>query len=51
MDQILNCEDAMESKEPARDINNFDRRAWNGVAEEMCLEGIKPKIHTELKSA
>ena len=44
MDRILNCEDAMESKETARDINNFNRRAWNDVAEELCHEGIKQKF-------
>ena len=36
MTRILNCEDAMDSKETSRDINNFDRKAWNNVAEELC---------------
>ena len=27
MIRILNCEDAMDSKETARDINNFDRKS------------------------
>ena len=35
MIRILNCEDAMDSKETARDINNFDRKSWNEVAEEL----------------
>ena len=34
----------MESKETARGINNFNRRAWNDVAEELCHEGIKQKF-------
>ena len=44
MNQILNCEDAIESKETARDINNFDRRAWNDAAEKLCFEEIKQKL-------
>ena len=44
MNRILNCEDAMDSKETARDINNFNRRAWNEVAEELCYEGVKQKF-------
>ena len=31
----------MDSKDLARDINNFDRRAWNDAAETLCFEGIK----------
>ena len=34
----------MDSKETARDINNFDRRLWNEVAEELCYEGVKQKF-------
>ena len=44
MNRILNCEDAMDSKDTARDIHNFDKRTWNGVAEELCYEGIKQKF-------
>ena len=44
MTRILNCEDAMHSKETARDINNFDRKSWNEVAEEFCYEGVRQKI-------
>ena len=42
--RILNCEDAIDSKDTARDINNFDRRRWNEVAEELCYDGIKEKF-------
>ena len=34
----------MDSKEIARDINNFDRRSWNEVVEELCYEGVKQKF-------
>ena len=44
MTRILNCEDAMDSKETARDINNFDRKSWNEVAEELCYEGVRQKF-------
>ena len=38
----------MDNKETVRDINNFDRRAWNEVAEEFCYEGIKQKfVHNQ----
>ena len=42
--RILNCEDAMDSKDISRDINNFDRKSWNEVAEELCYEGVKQKF-------
>ena len=44
MTRMLNCEDAMDSKETSRDINNFDRKAWNDVAEELCYEGVRQKF-------
>ena len=44
MTRIINCEDAMDSKETSRDINNFDRKAWNNVAEELCYEGVRQKF-------
>ena len=44
MTRILNCEDAMDSKETARDINNFDGKSWNEVTEELCYEGVKQKF-------
>ena len=44
MTRILNCEDAMDNKETARDTNNFDRKSWNEVAEELCYEGVKQKF-------
>ena len=47
MTRILNCEDAMDSKETAWDINNFDRQSWNEVAEELCYEGVKQKFFIE----
>ena len=34
----------MDSKETARDINNFDRKSWNEVAEELCHEGARQKF-------
>ena len=42
--RILNCEDAMDSKDISRDIKNFDRKSWNEVAEEICYEGVKQKF-------
>ena len=44
MTRILNCEDAMDSKETSRDINNFDRKEWNEIAEELCYDGVKEKF-------
>ena len=34
----------MDSKETARDINNFDRKSWNEVTEELCYEGERQKF-------
>ena len=31
-------------KETSRDINNFDSKAWNNVAEELCYEGVRQKF-------
>ena len=42
--RIMKSEDAQDSKEIARDINNFDRREWLNHTEEMCYEGIKEKF-------
>ena len=41
--RILNSTDALDSKEIARDIKNFDKEKWNENAEELCYEGIKQK--------
>ena len=34
----------MDSKETARDINNFDRKEWNEIAEELCYDVVKEKF-------
>ena len=44
MNRIMNSEDALDSKEIARDISNFNRRAWIDQAEEICYLGIKEKF-------
>ena len=49
MTRILNCEDTMDRKETARDINNFDRRSWHEVAEELCYKGVKQKFQNSKK--
>ena len=43
-ERIMNSEDALECKEIARDITNFNRRAWVAQAEELCYPGIKEKF-------
>ena len=45
MDCILKSTDAQDSKEIAMDIANFDKHAWNSVAEELCEPGITEKLH------
>ena len=47
MDNILNSEDALESKTITRDIKDYNRQHWNEKAESLCYEGIKPEIRTE----
>ena len=44
MNRGLNCEDAMDCKEMARDINKFYTKAWSEATEEVCYEGIKQKF-------
>ena len=44
MNRIMNSEDALDSKEIARDISNFNQRAWLDQAEEICYLGIKEKF-------
>ena len=41
---LLNSEDALECKNIARDIRDFNRANWNSSAEEQCSEGIKQKF-------
>ena len=39
-ERLLNSEDALECKNIARDIRDFNRASWNSSAEEQCSEGI-----------
>ena len=43
-ERILAAEDAQDCKEIARDINNFDKREWSSVAEQLCEPGIAQKF-------
>ena len=43
-DRIMNASDAQECKEIARDINNFNKKEWSTVAEELCEPGISQKF-------
>ena len=43
-ERILAAEDAQDCKEIARDINNFDKREWSSVAEQLCEPGITQKF-------
>ena len=42
--RIMNSKDALDSKDIARDITNFNRRAWLDQAEEICYLGIREKF-------
>ena len=42
--RILNGTDALDCKEAARDIKNFNKPEWDSKAEELCYEGIKQKF-------
>ena len=42
--RILNCTDALDCKEAARDIKGFDKDDWDSKAEELCYDGIKQKF-------
>ena len=44
MNRIMNSEDALDSKETAKDITNFNWRAWLDQAEELCYPGIREKF-------
>ena len=43
-ERLLNSEDALECKNIARDIRDFNRVNWNKAAEELCFEGLKQKF-------
>ena len=43
-EQLLNSEDALECKNIARNIRDFNRANWNSSAEEQCFKGIKQKF-------
>ena len=43
-ERIMNASDAQECKEIARDINNFNKKEWSTVAEELCEPGILQKF-------
>ena len=43
-ERLLNSEDALECKNIAREIRDFNRANWNKAAEEQCFEGIKQKF-------
>ena len=43
-ERLLNSEDALECKNIAREIKDFNRGNWNKAAEEQCFEGIKQKL-------
>ena len=42
--RILNSSDALNCKDAARDIKNFNKEEWDSNAEELCYEGIKQKF-------
>ena len=44
MAQILSTEDALESKQLARDIIGYDERKWKEVAYKECYTGIYEKF-------
>ena len=43
-ERLLNSEDALECKNIAREIKDFNTTNWNKAAEEQCFEGIKQKF-------
>ena len=42
--RILNSSDALDCKEIAKDIKDYDKDRWNANAKELCYEGIKQKF-------
>ena len=49
MDNILNSEDALESKTIARDIKDYNRQHWNDKVESLCYERIKQKFEQNIQ--
>ena len=43
-EQILSTTTALECKNLARDIPNYNHDSWNSIAKEMCEGGIKAKF-------
>ena len=43
-ERLLNSEDALECKNIARDIRDYNKTNWNNAAEEQCFEGIRQKF-------
>ena len=43
-DQIMSTTTALECKNLARDIPNYNHKNWNSIAKEMCEGGIKAKF-------
>ena len=43
-ERLLNSDDALECKNIARDIRDYNKTNWNNSAEEQCFEGIKQKF-------
>ena len=49
MENILNSEDALESKTIARAIKDYNRKHWNDKVEALCYEGIKQKFDQNIQ--
>ena len=43
--KILTAESAIECKQLAREIKNYDATSWNDVAEDECFDGILEKFN------
>ena len=43
--KILTAETAIECKQLAREIKNFDAASWNQVIEDKCFDGLLEKFH------
>ena len=43
--KILTAESAIECKQLAREIKNYDATSWNNVAEDECFDGILEKFN------
>ena len=42
--KILNATTALECKTLAKEIDNYDREAWENCAKEQCTQGIQQKF-------